>query len=101
MSRLLIYVKAVTKDSRPAHEFQAPAASILGRAHAELLLAAPAQRPLRDAERPADFGNVQNGLMLCQILEPSKDVSMPTSGLGLLVNRSCRQALNQGMDQLL
>src|SRR5215472_4522432 len=62
------------------------APSVIPWPYAQLLFAAPAQHPRRDAERPADFGNVQKGLILCQILEPSKDVSMPTSGLGLLVN---------------
>src|SRR5215510_7734220 len=56
-----------------------PEGSVIAWPHAQLLLAAPAQHPLRDAERPADFGNVRKGLILCQILEPSKDVSMPTS----------------------
>ena len=71
------------------------------RAHPQVLLAALAQRFFRDAERPADFGSVQKGLILEQILEPRKDVSMPTGGLGFLVARSCRQALDQGVDQLM
>src|SRR6516165_3908731 len=58
-------------------KLHAPAANVLGRAHAELLFAGQAQLACRDAERPADFGNVQKGLILCQIFEPSKDVSMP------------------------
>ena len=45
--------------------YAAPGA-VIPRADAQVLLAAPAERPLRDAERPADFGNVQKGLILEQ-----------------------------------
>jgi hypothetical protein len=65
-----------------------------------VLLAALAQRALRDTQRRADFANVRKGLVLQQILKPGKDASMSAGGLGLLVGRSPRQALDQGVDQL-
>ena len=84
----------------PVHEQHTAEAAVTFRAHPQMRLAALAQHPMRGAERHDNFRDAGKRFSVEQILESSKGVSMPTSGLGLLVNRFYRQAFDQGMDQL-
>jgi hypothetical protein len=82
------------------HLLHSAEATVAARAHAQMLLAAHAQRPLRHAERRADVRNGQEWLGSQQVLEPRENVSMMSPGCRFLLG-PFRQTFDQYMEQLL
>src|SRR5271166_5253178 len=67
----------ISAAQRTVHLLHSAEAEIAARGHPELLLAAPAQHPVRDAEHRADFGDAQKRLHIEHTLEPGENIPMP------------------------
>src|SRR5215469_4344043 len=80
-----------------------PAVNVLDRTHAELFLAGQPQSLRRDAERRADFSCPESPLRLSlqQRIKADCHISPLARARRGLDRRACREAFDQGFDQLL